>query len=196
MIWLWNVSDFFFLASVYDGQWPVLSLTVASYHRHRIVSVFIIPELGRGRRCSWDLHTCLRPDGDLNTWLLDRQSRRWPLDHRAFPFNHFFIKITFDTIIRWVTMMIVPDKVQWSRFPFQRGFSHPFPHASHYTIDCLELLLICFVFIYPQIRQESHAPAKSTAKACCLIYSNLCMCLIYLNLYRLLICCDTPYVAQ
>ena len=43
--WLWSVSDFIFLASAYEGEWPVLSLTVSSSHWQCVVSVLIIVEL-------------------------------------------------------------------------------------------------------------------------------------------------------
>src|SRR5688572_26057368 len=46
-----SVSDFIFLASVYEGGWPVLSLTVSSSHRQCSVSVLIIAELARW--CRW-----------------------------------------------------------------------------------------------------------------------------------------------
>ena len=39
---LWSVSDFIFLASAYEGGWPILSLTVSSSRWQRTVSVFII----------------------------------------------------------------------------------------------------------------------------------------------------------
>ena len=46
--WVWSVSDFIFLASAYEGGWPVLSLAVSSSHRQCTVSVLIIAELARG----------------------------------------------------------------------------------------------------------------------------------------------------
>ena len=46
--WVWSVSDFIFLASAYEGGWPVLSLAVSSSHQQCTVSVLIIAELARG----------------------------------------------------------------------------------------------------------------------------------------------------
>ena len=40
--WVWSVSDFIFLATAYEGGWPVLSPTVLSSHRQSAVSVLII----------------------------------------------------------------------------------------------------------------------------------------------------------
>src|SRR5678816_1871320 len=44
------VSGFIFLASAYEGGWPVLSLAVLSSDRPCLISVFIIAELSRGHR--------------------------------------------------------------------------------------------------------------------------------------------------
>jgi len=49
--WVWSVSDFIFLASAYEGGWPVLSLTVSSAYWQCAISVLIIGELARG--CKW-----------------------------------------------------------------------------------------------------------------------------------------------
>ena len=46
--WVWSVRDLIFLASAYEGGWPVLSLTVSSSHWQCTVSVLIIDELARG----------------------------------------------------------------------------------------------------------------------------------------------------
>ena len=46
--WVWSVSDFIFLASAYEGGWPVLTLIVSSSHWQFTVSVLIIAELSRG----------------------------------------------------------------------------------------------------------------------------------------------------
>ena len=45
---LWNVSDFIFLPSAYEGIWPVLSLATSSSQWQCTVSVLIIAELARG----------------------------------------------------------------------------------------------------------------------------------------------------
>ena len=40
--WVWSVNDFIFLATAYEGGWPVLSLTISSSHWQSAVSVLII----------------------------------------------------------------------------------------------------------------------------------------------------------
>jgi len=42
--WVWSASNFIFLASAYEGGWPVLSLTVSSSHWQSTVNVHIVAE--------------------------------------------------------------------------------------------------------------------------------------------------------
>jgi len=44
--WVWSVSDFIFLATAYEGGWPVLSLIVPSSLWHCVISVLILARVG------------------------------------------------------------------------------------------------------------------------------------------------------
>ena len=72
--WVWSVSDFIFLASACEGDWPVLFLTISSSHWQNMVSVLIIAELARGCRCRRNLKPNLCPGWDLNPEMLKWQS--------------------------------------------------------------------------------------------------------------------------
>ena len=63
--WVWSVSDFIFLATAYDGGWPILSLIVPSSHWqvwHCAVSAASIAELARGRRWNRNFEPNFCPD--------------------------------------------------------------------------------------------------------------------------------------
>jgi len=72
--WVWSVSDFIFLATAYEGGWPVLSLTFSSSHLQCMFSVLIIAELARGRRWNRNLEPNFWPGRDLNPEPHDWQS--------------------------------------------------------------------------------------------------------------------------
>ena len=72
--WVWSVSDPIFLATAYEGGWPVLSLTVLSSYWQSAVSVLIIAELARGCRWSINLGPNFCPGRGLNPKLSGWQS--------------------------------------------------------------------------------------------------------------------------
>src|SRR6218665_2484726 len=68
------VRDFIFLATAYEGGWPVLSLTVSFSHWQCAVSVQIIGELARGCRWNRNLKPNFCPGRGLNSEPHDWQS--------------------------------------------------------------------------------------------------------------------------
>ena len=72
--WVWSVSDFIFLATAYEGGWPVLFLSVSSSYWQCAISVLIIAELARGRRWNRILNSNFCPGRGLNPEPYDWQS--------------------------------------------------------------------------------------------------------------------------
>jgi len=85
------VSNFIFLASAHEGDWPVLSLTVSSSHWQCTVDVHNISELVR--RCRWcrNLDTNFCPGVDLIPQPLRWQSNT--LTNPSFLVYNIFINI-------------------------------------------------------------------------------------------------------
>ena len=76
--WVWSFNDFIFLVSIYEERWPVLSLTVSSFHWQCTINVLIVAELARERRWSRNLEPNFRPAWDLNP---DSRTSRLAVQH-------------------------------------------------------------------------------------------------------------------